>query len=343
MRMSYGELYYPELFSPITIGDITFKNRIVMPPMATNFGVVTRQSIAYYRKRALGGVGCIIVEGTPTHLFYNRGFQDGLKRLADSIKKEDVRAIIQLTIRSNPQPRRDVTDIPVDEVKGFIESLVNAARVSFEAGFDGVEPHGAHGFIMNRFFSPVSNQRKDEYGGDLYGRMRFGLDAVKGIRSIVGERFLIFYRHTPVEWRDDGYTLEDSIAFGRELKKSGLNVFDISPSTPAGSYHYALFAREIKEKVGIPVIAVGKMHVPELADKIIREGYADLVAIGRALISDPFLPKKLEDGRFSSINGCKQCNIKCHGYLRRGLPISCINNSSVGKEYLEAGSWNRES
>lgn len=339
--MSYGKLNYSELFSPIVIRNMTFKNRIVMPPMATNFGVVTRQSIGYYRKRALGGVGCIIVEGTPTHLFYNRKFQDSLKRLAENIKKEGVRAIIQLTIKTNPQPRRDVTDIPISEVKGFIDDFINAARVSFEAGFDGIEPHGAHGFIMNRFLSPISNQRKDEYGVDLYGRMKFGLNVVKGVRSVVGENFLIFYRHTPVEWREGGYTLDDSIAFGRELKKVGLDVFDISPSTPPGSYQYALLAKEIKENVDIPVVAVGKMHTPELANKIIKDRYADFAAIGRALLADPFLPKKLEDGKFSSINVCKQCNIKCHGYLRRGLPISCVNNPSVGREYLEFGFWNR--
>ncbi|MGB9682459.1 MAG: tRNA-dihydrouridine synthase, partial [bacterium] len=275
------------------------------------------------------------------HLFYDHRFQDGLKRLAEAIKLDDVKAVIQLTIKSNPQPRKDVTDIPIDEVKGFIDALVYAARISFDTGFDGVEPHGAHGFIMNRFFSPISNQRKDEYGGDLYNRMRFGLDVVRNIKSAVGEGFLIFYRHTPVEWQDNGYTLEDSIAFGKELKKVGLDVFDISPSTPSGSYQYGVFAKEIREKVDIPVVAVGKMHVPEIASKMIRENYADLVAIGRALLADPFLPKKLEEGRLSSINVCKQCNIKCHGYLRRGLPISCVNNHSVGREYFEIGFWTK--
>ena len=339
--MSYGKLNYPELFSPITIRNRTFKNRIVMPPMATNFGVVTRQSIAYYRKRALGGVGCIIVEGTPIHLFYERKFQDGLKILAENIKKYEAKAVIQLTIKTNPQPRRDVTEIPIDEVKGFIDDFVNATKVSFEAGFDGVEPHGAHGFIVNQFFSPISNRRNDEYGLDLYGRMRFALDVIKGIKSVVGEKLLIFYRHTPVEWREGGYHLDDSMAFGRELKKMGLNVFDISPSTTPGSYQYALLAKKIKEDVDIPVVAVGKMHSPEFANTVIKNKYADFVAIGRALLADPFLPKKLEDGKFSSINTCKQCNIKCHGYLKRGLPISCVNNPSVGREYLENGLWNR--
>lgn len=333
---------YEYLFSPISIKGLYFKNRIVMPPMATNFGIVTDQSIAYYVKRALGGVGSIIIEGTPTHLFHDRHFQDRLKLLADSIHKGGANVFVQLTIKSNPQPRRDVTDIPIDEIKSLIEDFVYAGKVCLDAGFDGIEPHGAHGFMMNQFFSPIFNRRNDEYGGDVYRRMRFALDVIRGLKSIAKERFLILYRHTPVEWRDGGYSLEDTILFGKELKKEGLDILDVSPSTAPGSYDYGSLAKELKTQVDIPVIMVGKMHVPDLADTKIREGYADFVAIGRTLLSDPFLPKKIQDGRFDLINSCRQCNIMCHGYLRRRIPISCMVNPSVGKEFLERGRWSRE-
>ena len=330
---------YEFLFSPISIKGLSFKNRIVMPPMATNFGIVTDQSIAYYTKRALGGVGSIIIEGVPTHLFRDRQFQDRLKLLADSIHRNNVNVFVQLTIRSNPQPRRDVTDIPIDEIRSFIDDFVYAGKVCLEAGFDGVEPHGAHGFIMNQFFSPIFNRRDDDYGGDVYRRMRFSLEVIRGLRSIANDKFLILYRHTPVEWREGGYSLEDTILFGRELKKEGLDVLDISPSTPPGSYDYGILAKEVKRQVDIPVIMVGKMHISDLAEDRIKNGYADFVAIGRALLADPFLPKKMQDGRFAFINSCKQCNIMCHGYLRRRIPISCIMNPSVGREFLERGNW----
>ncbi len=332
---------YKHLFSPISIKSVYFKNRIVMPPMATNFGIITDKSIAYYAKRALGGVGSIIIEGTPTHLFRNKNFQDRLKLLADNIHKGGANAFVQLTIRSNPQPRRDVTDIPIDEIKSLIEDFVYASKVCLEAGFDGVEPHGAHGFMMNQFFSPIFNRRNDEYGGDVYRRMRFALDVIRGLRSIANDRFLILYRHTPVEWRDGGYSLEDTILFGKELKREGLDILDISPSTAPGSHDYGALAREVKKQVDVPVIMVGKMYVPDLADSKLGEGYADFVAIGRSLLTDPFLPKKIQDGRFELIDACKQCNIMCHGYLRRRIPISCIVNPSVGREFLERGSWSR--
>ncbi len=127
---------YSYLFSPITIKGLYFKNRIVMPPMATNYGIVTDQSIAYYTKRSLGGVGSIIVEGVPTHLFHDKKFQDRLKLLSDGIHKGRANAFVQLVIRSNPQPRRDVTDIPIDEIKAMIDDFVFAGKVVLEAGFD---------------------------------------------------------------------------------------------------------------------------------------------------------------------------------------------------------------
>lgn len=333
---------YEYLFSPISIKGVYFKNRIVMPPMATNFGIVTDQSVSYYSKRALGGVGSIIIEGAPAHLFRDKSFQERLKVLADSIHRNGANVFVQLTIKSNPQPRRDVTEIPIDEIKSYIEDLIYAGKVCLEAGFDGVEPHGAHGFIMNQFFSPISNRRNDDYGGDVYKRMRFALEVIRGLKSIANDRFLILYRHTPVEWRDGGYSLEDTILFGRELKKEGLDILDISPSTAPGSYDYGALARDVKKWVDIPVIMVGKMYVPDLANSKLREGYADFVAIGRTLLSDPFLPKKIQDGRFNLIKSCRQCNIKCHGYLRRRIPISCVVNPSVGREFLERGSWSRE-
>jgi len=333
------KMSYKYLFSPISVKGVKFKNRVIMPPMATNFGIITDQSIAYYSKRALGGVGSIIIEGVPTQLFRDKRFQDRLKLLADSIHKNGANAFVQLTIRSNPQPRRDVTDIPIDEIRSLIDDFIYAGKICLNAGFDGVEPHGAHGFIMNQFFSPIYNRRNDNYGGDVYRRMRFSLDVIKGLKSIANERFLILYRHTPIEAKDGGYTLEDTILFGKELKKEGLDILDISPSTAPGSYEYGALAREVKNSVDIPVIMVGKMHIPDLAEDRIKNGYADFVAIGRALLADPFLPKKIQDGRFNLINSCRQCNIMCHGYLRRRIPISCVVNPSVGREFLEKGSW----
>jgi len=321
------------LFEPLKIRNLTLRNRYVMPPMVTNMCVTSGQAIAYYRERARGGVGLVIVEATHVDRFSYHFFLKGLSHLVDAAHKEGAAIAIQLfhgdvfdCRETNP------TELTKEQIGRLKRKFVYAALKAREAGFDGVEPHGAHGFFLNQFFSPERNRRTDEYGGSLENRMRMGLEIVRSIRESLDPDALILYRHTPVGM---GYTLEESIRFAVELERAGLDVIDISPSTSKGGEHADL-AAAIKSALSIPVIAVGGMEDPEMAKRALRDGKCDLVAVGRGLIADPHLPMKVKENRVDEIVKCAKCSEKCFGNLSAGLPISCVQNPKVGLEYLNS-------
>jgi len=321
-----------KLFEPLNIKNVTLRNRVVMPPMVGNMGVVTEQAIAFYRERAKGGVGTVIVEATPVERFEDKAFADGLARLTDAIHQEGAVIAIQLFQRNVIDGERaEVSGVTFEQVQKIKERFANAARVSQKAGFDGVEPHGAHGYFLNQFFSPRTNKRTDEFGGSLEGRMQMGLQVVKAVRDAIGGEMLIFYRHTP-EQGGDGYTLEDTLKFVVELEKATVDVIDVSPSMRSGGEHAGL-ASAVKSNVNIPVIAVGGMNAPDAAEKVLNDGKCDLIAIGRGLIADPFWVEKVREERETEITECVECNEKCFGNLSKGIPISCTQNPEAGHEY----------
>ncbi|HIE52877.1 MAG TPA: NADH:flavin oxidoreductase [Armatimonadetes bacterium] len=333
---------YSHLFAPLRVNHLTLRNRVVMPPMVTNFGVTTERSRAWYAERARGGVGLIIVEATRLPFFDQPGFALGLRALAEAVHAEGATIAIQLFAppQVNGEPvevtgSETARGITREEIRALIDRFAEVAKVVQEAGFDAVEPHGAHGFFLNQFFSPRFNQREDEYGGDLVGRMRLGCEIVRRIREAVGPDYLILYRHTPEERAAGGYTLEESQTFAQELVRAGVNVLDISPSTEPDGEHAGL-AAAIKSCVDVPVIAVGGMNDPEAAEAALRAGKCDLVAIGRGLIADPYWPEKVFSGRRAEIVACVECNEGCFGNLRQGVPIGCTQNPRAGLEYQEA-------
>jgi len=220
-----------------------------------------------------------------------------------------------VTFGSSVAPH-DISRSDIEEIK---QRYALAARECQAAGFDGVEPHGAHGFLLNQFFSPLINLREDDYGGALANRMRLGRDIVRMIRNEVDDEFLVLYRHTPRE--DGGYTTADSIAFAEALIGDGVDIMDISP---ASDKEPADLAAPIKQAVGCPVIAVNDMDDPERAVTALRENRADLIAIGRGLIADPEWPRKVSEGRLDQVVRCLKCDEKCYGNLSKGLPIGCV-------------------
>jgi len=319
------------LFEPLEVKGITLRNRYVMPPMVNNMGVVTPQAIAFYRERAKGGVGLVIVEATHVDRFSDSWFVNGLQHLTKAIHDEGVAIAIQLfhnNIFDNEET--NPTCITKEQIARLKKKFVYAAQMAREASFDGVEPHGAHGFFLNQFFSPERNKRTDEYGGSLENRMRMGIEIVQAIKENTDPEMLMLYRHTPVSM---GYTLEESIKFTMELEKAGVDIMDISPSTDSKGEHAGL-AEAIKAKLDIPVIAVGGMNDPEKARKALEDGKCDLVAVARGLIADPYLPKKVMEGKLDEIVECILCNEKCFGNLNKGIPISCTQNPNAGREYL---------
>lgn len=304
------------LFEPLHVKGFTLRNRLVMPPMVTNRGIDTPDGAAWYAERAAGGVGLVIVESTRVDRFGSELNEAGLRRLTDAIHAAGAKGVIQLfpaTFGSGTAP----ADLDTRQISQIIELFELAARICVEAGFDGVEPHGAHGFLLNQFFSPAHNQRTDWFGGSLENRMRMAQEIAHATRRGLGGSKLLLYRHTPVQ--ENSYTIEESGQFAQRLIEAGVDILDISPA----SNHAPGDMAEPFRALGVPVIAVNQMDEEARAVETLAQGRADLIAIGRGLIADPEWPKKIREGRTSEIVRCIRCNEKCFGNLREGRAVAC--------------------
>lgn len=370
-----GKNFFHRLFSPMNIRTLTLKNRIVMPPMCTNFatigGAVTERMIDYYTVRASGGVGLINVEFAYVrpdgkvfeHMLgiYDDKLIPGLKRLSDSVHKEGAKIFIQLAhggrrvhsditgtapVAPSPIPRLNGEvphELSKEEIGELIQAFILAARRAQRAGFDGVMLHMAHGYLLQQFLSPFSNKRKDEYGGDLEGRARFPLEVLRGIRKEVGEDYPISCRLCGDEFIKGGFDLNQSVLMAKMLEANGANFLEISAGTHETAYmitappYYPMgflapLSAKIKKEVSIPVGIVGRIHTPEVAEQILQEGKADLIAVGRGLIADPEWPKKAQEGKPETIRPCLSCNQGCGDRMYWQRDISCTVNPTVGRE-----------
>jgi 2,4-dienoyl-CoA reductase-like NADH-dependent reductase (Old Yellow Enzyme family) len=308
------------LFRPLEVKGYTLRNRIVMPPMVSNRDIQGEDGIEWYRRHAAGGVALVIVEATAVARFRGELSAEGLRHVTDAIHDAGALAAIQLFPRTDQWPLdadMNPGDLTAKQIAGLIDQYASAARTCVEAGFDGVEPHGAHGFLLNRFFSPADNARSDGYGGDLRSRMRLGLEIVGVCRKALGRDRLLLYRHTPV--RGTSYGLDDSMQFAQRLVAESVDILDISPSNGANVGQLAAPFR----RFGVPVIAVGLMDKVESAIEALRSRRADLIAIGRGLIADPDWPIKVKEGRFGEIVACTRCDEMCFGNLSKDIPIAC--------------------
>jgi NADPH-dependent 2,4-dienoyl-CoA reductase/sulfur reductase-like enzyme len=224
-----------------------------------------------------------------------------------------------------------------------VEEFGDCALRAKKAGFDGVEVHGAHGYLIAQFMSPYSNKRTDEYGGSLLNRMRLPLEIISNIRAKAGNDFPILFRISGDEFVPGGRTIEDTKAIAVLLEQAGVNAIHVSAGVygsmqfiipPAAVRHgwIADFAAEVKKVVSIPVITVGRINDPMMAETIIASGKADFVAIGRGSLADPELPNKAAAGKFDDINYCIGCLQGCVGNLFRGNPGGCLVNPVTGRE-----------
>jgi len=252
-------------------------------------------------------------------------------------------------IAPSPIPDSTINEMPrslnVEEIRDIVNAYAQAARRSKEAGCDFVEIHGAHGYLITQFLSPFSNTRDDEYGGSEEGRMRFATEVVQAVREAVGSGFPVIMRISADEMVPNGLTLEDSAMISKRLEELGVDAIHVSSSNYASfnrGYMIAPMsmpdglqvplAEWIKDCVSIPVIAVGKIRSPTMADDIIRTGKADFVAIGRSLLADPDWPKKAQDGRIDQIRNCIACNEGCITRLFSNQDVWCTVNPETGRE-----------
>ncbi len=306
------------------------------------------------------------------------GLTPGLSELAEAVQAEGAKIAIQINIqgagvdaelspgvepvgpsaisyifdRSGPgsalparmRKEKRVRALTRDEMKELRDSFARAAGIARSAGFDAIELHGAHGYLLAGFLSPFSNQRTDEYGGGPEGRIKFVLEVYHAVREQVGPEFPVLFRMSGREYLQGGREIEESQWIAQRLDEAGITALDVSAgiSMEAASYTWmnppATFpqgafmadAGAIRKAVQVPVIGVGKIRDPSFAEKIIGEDQADFVALGRPLIADPEWPLKAEEGREREIRRCISCN-RCLRIMYR-LPIRCAVNARAGRE-----------
>lgn len=311
--------------TPIKIRDLTLNNRLVMPPMATSKsedGKVSDDLLAYYAQRAQGGyIGLIITE----HCFISKAGQAsenqisvsqdediaGLSRLAQTIKKDGSKAILQINhaglngfadtvygpsaivLPNGKNKDKKVLAFSQDELKELVRQYAEAALRVKKAGFDGVEIHAAHGYLLNQFYTPLLNKREDEYGGSLDKRIRIIIEVVKAVREKVGPDFVVALRLGACDYGFPGTTIDDSIYAAKEFEKASIDLIDITGGcngfvrkdvTYPGYFKDA--SAPIKNAVSIPVILTGGISDIKDAEKLLEEGAADLIGVGRALYKD---------------------------------------------------------
>ncbi len=354
------------------MGKLYLKNRFVMPPMVTQFatpqGTMSDRQIAYYAARAEGGVGLMIVEAAAvapegkgsSHwlCLYDDSFIPALGRLTQIAHNRGIKILLQLAhagrqtsssstgtrpLAPSPLPCASFGEVPhaltAEEIQGIVRRFAEAARRAYQAGFDGVEIHGAHGYLIHQFLSSRTNQRKDRYGGNLSGRMNFLLEILENTEKDVPPHFVIGCRLNGNDFIEGGMPFEDTLEVSKHLALRGISYLHIScgvaesarmtiPPMDVEAGFLTPFAESIKKAVTVPVIAVGRITDPLQADALIGQGKADLVSMGRALWADPHLPRKALEGRWEEICPCIGCNQGC----RRSLDRCCTMNPETGRE-----------
>jgi 2,4-dienoyl-CoA reductase-like NADH-dependent reductase (Old Yellow Enzyme family)/thioredoxin reductase len=379
MASARGRELYPHLFSPIKIGSLQLPNRITMAAMYTASGsangMVTPRQINYYRARAAAGVALIATEliGVDPYGFTNRfmlrldhdRYVAPLRRLTDAIHEAGGRIAAQIShqgrmVASTFSQRTPVAPSPVpfamsetpralrrDEIPPIVESFARAALRAQQAGFDAVEVHMAHGYLINEFLSRITNQRTDDYGGDVRGRARFALEVIAAIRAAVGKEFPIICKLAVNEGVPGGYDSGEGAEIARMLEAGGADAISTSVSEAQGQgseftkevppMYFAPgsdvpLAEAVKATVKIPVGARGRINTPELAEQILAAGRADFVVIGRGLIADHEWALKALEGRAADICPCIGCLQGCFDRLIVDLPISCLTNPRAANE-----------
>ncbi|MDP6346954.1 MAG: FAD-dependent oxidoreductase [Dehalococcoidia bacterium] len=367
---------FSRLLASGQIGNLTMRNRIVMPPMVTQYatdtGAVSERMARYYAERAKGGVGLVIVEAASVYSPTGKAWHGGLcldrenlvpghSRLTEAVHYYGARIAVQLhhggrqvnpaaiapqlPVAPSPIGRRGSPFVPreltIDDIQELVESFAAAAERAKRVGYDAVELHGAHGYLLHQFLSEKTNQRTDEYGGSLENRVRFPLQVIQAVRKAVGDDYPVLIRMSA----EGGYTFEEAQVFAQTWEKAGVNAIHVSVGgiTPTSNaspeespsartqgwlVHYA---EGIKQKVNVPVITVGEIRDAEFAEGVLEADKADFIALGRPLLADPEWVVKVSQGRSEDIRRCIRCE-HCRNAMDNGIPTSCTVNPTLGRE-----------
>jgi 2,4-dienoyl-CoA reductase-like NADH-dependent reductase (Old Yellow Enzyme family) len=331
-NLLWGGKKMSHLLTPLVTKKLTLSNRLVMPPMATakskGDGKVTKELLDYYDEKTKGGyIPLVIIE----HSFITEQGKasenqlsvaddsviEGITELAKVLHKNGSKVAMQLnhagsgsyestgfdivapSVIAHPVKHNVPIELTRDQIKKIVEEFKTAAIRTKKAGFDAVEIHSAHAYLLNQFYSPITNKRTDEYGGDIKGRIRIHLEVIKAIREAVGEDFPILLRLGAGDYTEGGSTVEDSIIAAKEFEKAGVDILDISggicrytnPNSTEPGY-FSDTCKPIKEAVNIPVILTGGITTAEQAEKLLDKGAADLIGVGRAILKNSLWAKE---------------------------------------------------
>ena len=358
------------LFDNVRIGPVTLNNRFVRSAtwegMCDERGAATGRLIDYYADLARGGTGLIISGYTyvredgkqfPGKMgLYSDELVAQLRDLTAAVHKEQGKIFCQLVHAGGQTSAKMIGRQPLApsavefpsygelpkamaaaEIEGLVDAFATAAKRAVQAGFDGVQLHGAHCYLINQFLSPLTNRRTDQYGGSLDNRMRFLEDVYQRVRAAVGREFPVTIKLTATDQLEGGFQVEDALIVARRLGELGIDAIEVSSGTPASGdlspvrqhidaphkeAYNADYARQIKSVVDVPVMTVGGLRSCPVMQNILREGDADLFALSRPLIREPYLPRKWRDDE-GHVATC----ISCNGCFRPGLKeggIYCV-------------------
>ena len=369
----------PKLHDEMTLNGMHLRNRIVLPPLTTNGGspegYVTDDVIKFYEERAKD-VGLVIVEAAAVRkdgrivpgslgLWEDRQLPQ-MAKLAHKIKESGAAAVVQINhsgARGFPsggemqgaspsgfafRPDVEAFSMSAKQIGILVSDFAAAAARVKEAGFDGVEIHGAHFYLISQFLSPLTNQRDDRYGGDARGRATLALEVVKAVRERLGMDYPVLFRLNAVEHVEGGLTLAEALEISRALAEAGVDALDVSLVArgawqemdkgkfllPASAFSKEQppganipFVAQVREATGLPVIGVGKLGINSIAAKAIEGSMMDLVAVGRQMIADPESAAKILSGKAEQIIPCQEC-MACFASLAKG-PVICKVNRNL--------------
>lgn len=378
---AHGSTRFPNLFSPYRLKSTEFKNRIFSTGHDTYLphgGLPSPALIAYQAARAKGGAGLIIIQVVGVHETARytgellMGTEDGCipqyRELIDAIHAHGTRAFVQLfhpgrELLGRPEgvvqpafapsfsPSERFRTVPrpmsIELIEEIVEGYGAVARRMIEAGADGVEIVGSHGYLPAQFLNPRVNRRDDRYGGTLDNRLRFTREVITSVRRSVPEHTIVGLRFSGDELDADGMSEDETISMARLIKDEVdyLNVIAGTSAASAGAVHIvppmtvghgylAPYASKLKQATGAPVFVAGRINQPHEAERILTEGSADMCGMTRAMICDPEMPSKARLGLTDDIRACIGCNQACIGHFQLGLPISCIQFPETGRELL---------
>jgi mycofactocin system FadH/OYE family oxidoreductase 2 len=380
MPEQIGDNRYPSLFSPLRIGNVTVRNRIMQTAHAKVFGyrdgLTNKRELYYQRERARGGAGLVITGNRLVHPTSNtgsRGFNAGYRKEivereraitrvvhdngarifaqqnhfginGDSSAMDDYRVLWSSSNVKSPAFGETPKPMELSDMKEVVEHWALCCAYSREAGFDGVEVHLAHSYLLHQFISELFNKRSDDYGGSFENRMRYPLEVIRQVRTRVGDDFVVGVRIPLTEMAPGGFEIDTTLRIARTVAETGLidyinttvaTYHDIGRAMPPNDMPEGWTldrVAQVKEAVDLPVFAVGGIKDPAMAEKALSSKQADMVAMTREQIADPEYANKIRTGREDEVYHCIRCNQGCIGRLFQGRPITCILNPATGRE-----------